>query len=519
MQMSGRETGCVFTPSKWADFAIEKYGLIEKWIGGSAVLDPAMGNGELLVSMISHALKKGYSIEAIPVQRLYGIEINTMHFQDAMKRLKALCGENFNPDNFRNDDVLFSSVHEKADIIFANPPWVNYSALPDEYKEKIKPEFLKYGLVKSGAALLLGNSQVNLAALIMFSVMERMMNEGGEAVVFIPLSLVFHTGAHRAFTDGKIGQLDFCITEIIDLAETDAFVNVSTRFGLIHVFRDRKVSFPVKYFAYIQDSNEWVKKNINPLFLHDGPWHVAEPGVEAPAIIKIKIPRESKPRQGINACGANQIMFFDKLKHVDNKTVIISNADREIHIESSVVFPMVHRTNFRGSNRSEKKWVILPYHHDGTIFSENDLKNYPMLNEYLFSQKEQLESRRGKFLRAKINKGYYWAMLGVGKYNFWPYKIIWEAYGKHDFSPLIFEGNWQAGQALYSYLSFKNKKTCERVYRQLLKKNIGKILSSMQLGGTMCWAQPGIMSNFFEYGDTNPVKTDSNIKNIDELRQ
>jgi hypothetical protein len=123
------------------------------------------------------------------------------------------------------------------------------------------------------------------------------------------------------------------------------------------------------------------------------------------------------------------------------------------------------------------------------------------LNAYLLSQKRELESRRGKFLRAKINKGYYWAMLGVGKYNFWPYKIIWEAYGKHDFRPRLFEGRWQAGQALYSYLSFKNKKTCERVYRQLLKKNVGKILSSMQLGGTMCWAQPGIMRHFFQLED------------------
>jgi len=499
MQMSEQETGCVFTPEKWADFAIERFGLIEKWIDGCTVLDPTMGNGELLLAMISGALKKGYDIQSLPVQRLYGVEINAKHFADAIKRLKSLCGANFNPDNFINDDVLFVQHQIKFDIVFANPPWVNYSALPDEYKEKIKSEYLKYGLVKSGASLLLGNSQVNLAALIIFSVVERMIKDNGEAVLFIPLSLVFHTGAHQAFTQGKVNSVDFCISEILDLAETDAFMGISTRFGLMQIFRNKKTTFPLNYFRFFQDRNEWKRMNVQPLYVPDGPWSVYEDGAKKPTNKKIKIPKKSKPRQGINTCGANKIYFFDKCESVDKKRVRIANSSREVIVESSVVYPMVHRTNFKENNKNIKKWVILPYHSDGKLFSESDLNGYPLLKKYFHSQRKELQSRRGKFLGDKISKGYYWTLLGVGIYNFWPHKIIWEAYGKRDFSPLIFEGDWQAGQALYAYLAFEDNSICAKVYQQLLQNDIEKVLNSLQLGGTMSWAQPGIISNFLEF--------------------
>ena len=40
--------GAVFTPLRWAEFAIERFGLFERWLAGATVLDPTMGEGNLL---------------------------------------------------------------------------------------------------------------------------------------------------------------------------------------------------------------------------------------------------------------------------------------------------------------------------------------------------------------------------------------------------------------------------------------------------------------------------------------
>ncbi len=500
--MSGCVIGCVFTPSEWAHFAIEKYSLVEKWLSGASILDPTMGKGELLVALITSALNKGYTIHSLPFETLFGVEMNKLFFNDAFERLKNLCGEKFTPGNFVCNDVLFYNFRTKFDIIFGNPPWVNFNVLPEDYREKIKPEYMKYALVRKEAGLLLGKSQVNFAALIIFSVMSRMVRKHGELVVFLPQSLIFHSGAHQAFTSGKAGETGFTIESIYDLGGTEAFAGISAKYALLCIKRDKKIEFPVLYHKFHKRQSAWIPHQAAPLSGKGSPWVVSSGMEPLYTLKKIRIFESSKPRQGINTCGANGVYFFDNFKEIGHNVVRLKNKDREIEIEKSVVYPLVDRNNFRSHRMHERKWVVLPYHQNGSVFHANDLKKLPLLNNYLHGVKSLLIHRRGKFLKSQIEKGCFWALLGVGLYNFRPFKIVWEAYGKHEFIPLIFEGNWQVGQALYAYLSFDDIQTCKSVFEQLVRADIGKILNRMQMGGTMSWAQPGIMSNFFEIEKT-----------------
>ena len=58
-------------------------------------------------------------------------------------------------------------------------------------------------------------------------------------------------------------------------------------------------------------------------------------------------------------------------------------------------------------------------------------------------------------LGAWMKRGAWWSCLGVGRYSFAPYKVVWEAYGKSNFTPQVFsafQGRlWQPNQAMHSF--------------------------------------------------------------------
>lgn len=104
-------------------------------------------------------------------------------------------------------------------------------------------------------------------------------------------------------------------------------------------------------------------------------------------------------------------------------------------------------------------------------------------------------------LNSLISRGYWWALLGVGEYNFYPYKIVWEAYGKSTFNPTLFQQDWQANQALQAYIPMKTKKAAVAILAQLSSGELQDYLGSLCMQGTMNWAQPGKIKKFVRFED------------------
>jgi len=74
------EMGAFDTPKHLSKFFIKEFNLFDKWLNGSSVFDPTMGEGNLLVSLIEYGIEKGYSIKDLPIQNLYGNELNTQRY-------------------------------------------------------------------------------------------------------------------------------------------------------------------------------------------------------------------------------------------------------------------------------------------------------------------------------------------------------------------------------------------------------------------------------------------------------
>lgn len=495
--------GDVFTPVKWGEFVVEKFNLFSKWMKGSSIFVPTMGEGNLLESLITYGLSKGFSIKNMPTNNLFGNELNTNYFNKAINKFKEKYGIDMSK-NFTNEDLLLLKPR-KYNIILGNPPWQNFVDLPEKYKEQIKNYFFKFDLVGNTQNLLLGGSRIDIAALIIQISIKDFLTQYGEAIIFMPLSLFLNDGANKYFRTYSIGDIKYSVETIFDFNDEDVFGGIATRYCLTHFIRNKNTIFPIPY--YRNEGGVWKKYFAKPLFHETDPLSIItnEENEFFDNIKPILIKKESTPRQGINTCGANDIFFFDDLTEINNDLVSVSNKSKnKIILPKKFIFPLITSKEFKKETSKPSKWVLLPYNKNGKPLEWKQIQQYPELRFYLESNEDVLKNRKGVMLNALINRGYWWSMLGVGEYNFFPYKVVWEAYGKKSFNPKIFDGSWQANQALQAYIPVKSLGDAEKIHKELSDRRIEKYLLSLKMEGTMNWAQPGKIKKIIKYENEPP---------------
>jgi len=492
------QIGDVFTPLKWGEFAIVKFDIFSKWINGASVFDPTMGEGNLLEALITYGLSQGLSIRELPTNRLFGNELNTFHFNKALSKFS----EKYSLDmskNFTNEDFL-RLTPEKYDIVFGNPPWQNFVDLPESYKEQIKSYFFKFDLIGNSQNLLLGGSRIDIAALIIQIALKDFLIQDGEAIIFMPLSLFLNDGANRNFRTYSIGDVKYSVDSVFDFNDEDVFGGIATRYGLSHFIRDKKPTFPIPY--YRNEGGTWNHYIAKPMFHETDPLSIMsnDEGDNFDSIKPLLIKKESSPRQGINTCGANDVYFFDDLTDVNEDLVSVSNKSRDkVILPKKFIYPLITSKEFKGKLSNPSKWVLLPYNKNGKPLEWKQIQQLPELCLYLESNKDILQGRKGVMLNAMLKRGHWWAMLGVGEYNFFQYKVVWEAYGKTTFNPTIFEGSWQANQSLQAFIPVKSLSEADRIQKDLSDKQIENYLLSLKMEGTMNWAQPGKIKKIIRY--------------------
>lgn len=483
--------GAVFTPLRWAKFAIDQFGIFDKWIKGASIFDPTMGEGNLIFALIEKGIDQGYSIQDLPIHRIYGVELNKGFYTHFFKQSKELYNIDFPKENFWNEDIFFIENEKRFDILFGNPPWQNFVDLPEDYKVKIKDQFFKYDLIRNPQDLLLGNSRIDIAALVLQKTIQHHLRENGEAIFFVPLSIFLNDGANRFFRKYRVNGIEYCVQKIFDFNNIPVFDGISTRYGLIHIVRDHPQKFPIEYLRW--EETQWVKYHARPLFQKDNPLSIFDSENLSFDFQPIRIKKHSQPRQGVNTCGANHIFVFDSIKEIDAFTFEISNRTIKALLPKQYIYPLITTKNFREENPVPAKWILLPYNKfTGKPLSEEEIKQESLLLwNYLNEHKNVLCNRKGVLINAWIRKGIWWALLGVGKYSFYPYKIVWEAYGKSSFRPKVFLGNWQANQSLQAFMPAVDKEEAMKILASLSDGVVERYLLSYKMEGTMNWAQPG----------------------------
>ena len=263
--------------------------------------------------------------------------------------------------------------------------------------------------------------------------------------------------------------------------------------------RDRQSSYPISFERY-NSSKGWENFSAQPLLHSNNPLSIID--FHNQSLLEdfpyIQLSKDSKPRQGVNSCGANSILYFNSYTKIDNTHCKL---DGNIILPSQFIYPLLTSKNFKMDNSIPNRWALLPYNTNGKPIELEQLKTYPNLYNYLLQHKEKLEKRKGIMIGSWIKRGFWWSLLGVGTYNFYPYKIVWESYGKRLFQPKIFEGKWQASQSLQCYVPVKTEKEAKRILYDLQHSNLEKYLLSFKMEGTMNWAQPGRIKKLMKFVD------------------
>jgi hypothetical protein len=352
--------------------------------------------------------------------------------------------------------------------------------------------------VDKSQKLLLGGSRIDIAALIIQCSIKNFLSVNGEAYFFMPLSLLLNDGAHSAFRNYSIGDTNYALKRVYDFGEEKIFIDVATRYGLIHFKRDESTIYPVDFKR--REANEWIDYQARPLINSKDPLSIYPLYESAPLdnFELISLPKSSAPRQGINTCGANTIFFFDSYELV-NEQICLVNGEDQLPIE--YVHPLLTAPNFKEPNMSPNKWVLLPYSRDGRPLNSDEVSKEPLLKTYLEKHEKKLQSRKGVMIGSWIKRGLWWSLLGVGSYNFSPYKIVWEAYGKTTFRPKFISSEWQVNQALQCYIPMQKVNDAKELLAKLKNPKIEEYLLSMKMEGTMNWAQPGKIKKLIQFTD------------------
>ena len=485
-----KQIGQVFTPLKWAEWLINRWNIFDAWLDGAHVCDPTAGQGAFPLTMLHIARQKGVPITAERLSRLTLIEIVPSHLEAFRENVKREFGIDFPTSQTFCQDVITETHEGTYDLLVGNPPWANFGDLPTAYKARLKPFFLAEELVPDRQKTLLGSSRTDIAALVLKVALGRLLKKNGMGCFYLPTSLFFGDGAHSGFRNyrakdslnGVDSHRDFAVDAVYEFTSTKVFESIGTSYCCAKFQGDKRQDFPVFYFRELD--GKWVAHKALPLKNPTDPWRIVKNLDELNNIdttLEIKLTPEQKPRQGVNTCGANSVFIFNH---------------KPSHLPEQFLYPLATKEIWRQNTLLPHKWILLPYHQQtGKPLAWHQIVAWDTLKEYLQNVQDMLQERKGTLLRSAINKGNWWALLGVGPYAFAPFKVIWQAYGKSDFTPIVLSSvkgqMWQGNQAMHAFIPCWTETDAQRIKAALEDPGIPTLLRQLNGAGKCNWAQPG----------------------------
>ena len=498
--ISKSKIGRVFTPVSWAEWCLLGNGVYDAWRSGATIFDPTFGSGSFFKALMNIAQQRHDAVTTTDLSRLHGVEIVATDKSSFLTEFLSLYGLNFPASNLIAGDFLFHDKSGKFDYAVGNPPWCNFTDLPDDYKPSIKSLFVEYGLVNDKRNVLLGGSRIDIASLVIAKCMKNHVVDDGLGIFFIPLSLFFNGPANEKFRPSSGNENEYALKKLIDFDNNNVFQEISTRNGIAVLQKSSRQTFPVKC--------ERVAKDMITEDCWTGPIRGTEMWIQSKNLEDfinrfscVKISKNQQPRQGMNSCGLNKVFIlereYNKGIRLNDVNILTNGYGEELKMESDFIFPLLNTASFGGKKPKVQKFILCPYRKDGRELSRDEIEQYPHMAKYLRKFKEEMLNRKGVLIRNKMKKGMYWSMLGVGPYSFSGWKVVWEAMGRREFRATVVPGRWQGNQSLHAFIPCDDKAKAAEI-KDELNMLIPKYLKATRMEGTCNWAQPSRIKPFLK---------------------
>lgn len=148
-------------------------------------------------------------------------------------------------------NFFWSAVAGQFDLVIGNPPWVRWSNLPEQYRERIKPTCEKYTIFSETPYH--GGNELDISGMITYTVGDKWLKQNG-VLVFVITQTHFQSPSSQGFRSFKINADANLVPESVDdLKKLRPFARVANKTAIMRL---RKVPaatrpvYPVPYYVW-----------------------------------------------------------------------------------------------------------------------------------------------------------------------------------------------------------------------------------------------------------------------------
>ncbi len=340
------------------------------------------------------------------------------------------------------------------DFIAGNPPWVNWEALPQEYRESTAPLWKKYDLFEhKGLRARLGSAKDDISVLMTYVAIDKYLKDKGKLCFVITQSLFKTKGGGEGFRRFQLGKngTPFNILQVDDMVDLQPFDSAANRTAVFLAQKGEKTKYPVDYVVWRKKEKGsigldftweevqqktivryWKAQSIDGTL--QGSWISAKPKA-LNAIKNVIGNSDYKARAG--TCTWLNAVYWGEAKPSQSGLVTFSNsanddsvvARSEADIESEIVFPLLRGREVIRWLAKPNYFILVPQDSNqpskGISLSTLE-RRFKRASEYFKKFEANLTNRSGykKYLQPTGEPFY--SIYNVGQYTFAPYKVVWK---------------------------------------------------------------------------------------------
>ena len=358
----------------------------------------------------------------------------------------------------------------KVDYVVGNPPWVNWSNLPQSYRESTAPIWQRYDLFPhKGLRARTGSAMDDISVLMTYVSADAYL-ESKCRLGFVITQTVFKTeGGGEGFRRFKISEREpLRVISVCDLSSFQPFHGATNRTSTVCLVKGESHTYPVPYAVWkpLRTINpdmtlEEVKSNVviadkvaMPVNPHKqtSPWIVGSTQ-ELVTAAKCFGASDYQGRYGTH-CHASGIYWVDVVRSISKDKVLVRNLGDvgktkypsfEVPIEKKFVFPLARGRDISKWSVSTRCSMVLaqdPLDLAKALPETKLRREGPDAFAYFKQFDESLRKRSGykKFFRPGVDPFY--SVYNVGEYTFSRYKVLWREVSQ-DVRAAVSDGNDQ----------------------------------------------------------------------------
>ena len=345
------------------------------------------------------------------------------------------------------------------DFIAGNPPWVNWEALPTEYRDKTAFLWKKYDLFEhKGLRARLGSAKDDISVLMTYVVIDNYLKDNGKLCFVITQTLFKTVGGGEGFRRFRLGKngTPFKIIQVDDMVDLQPFDSATNRTAVFLCQKGEITSYPIDYYLWMKTRKGSIPIDfdLKEVFTSVSIRHHKAQSIDVTeqgswitgkykalcAARKVSGNSHYQAREGTNTGGANGVLWvkitentgsfssIENLNEIGKKYVPAFVAE----VESELLFPLLRGRDITRWNASPSINILIPQNlsEPSKAIDRKVIEiKYPKAFSFLSYFENELKSRALYKKYLEPQKVPFYGIYNIGHYTFSPVKVVWSEVG------------------------------------------------------------------------------------------